>query len=91
MVPGQSWLSRHTINVILNLPANSDYQVKVVIQPEGIQQIKGEDMDAAIPAAGVMVNSGKLTGTSCEQAIKKAIHYVEQLGVGKGIHQLQIA
>ena len=48
-------------------------------------------MDAAIPAAGVMVNSGKLTGTSSELAFKKAIHYVEQLGVGKGIHQLPIA
>jgi leucyl-tRNA synthetase len=57
--------------------------IKVVIQPEGVPQIKGEEMESAIPAAGVMVNSGKLTGTPADQAIKKAIHYVEQLGVGK--------
>jgi leucyl-tRNA synthetase len=57
--------------------------IKVVIQPEGVPQIKGEEMESAIPATGVMVNSGKLTGTPADLAIKKAIHYVEQLGVGK--------
>lgn len=59
-------------------------QIKVVIQPEGTPSIKSEDMDAAIPAAGVMVNSGRLTGTSSVLAFKNAIHYIEQLGVGKG-------
>jgi leucyl-tRNA synthetase len=57
--------------------------IKVVIQPEGEPQINGDDMESAIPAAGVMVNSGKLTGTPADLAFKKAIHYVEQLGVGK--------
>ncbi len=70
-------------NVILTLHENSDLQIKVVIQPEGTQPIKGADMDAAVPAAGVMVNSGRLTGTSGDQAFKKAIQFVEQMGVGK--------
>lgn len=58
--------------------------VKVVIQPEDIPQINGMEMESAIPAHGVMVNSGKLSGTSADQAFGKAIRYIEQLGVGKG-------
>ncbi len=57
--------------------------IKVVIQPEDIESIREEDMDAAIPAIGKMVNSGELTGTPADQAIKKAIAFVERLGVGK--------
>lgn len=58
-------------------------EVKVVIQPEGIPPISGAELDAAIPAYGVMVNSGKLTGTPAEVALKKATQYVESLGVGR--------
>lgn len=58
-------------------------QIKVVIQPEGTSPVKGQDLDAAVPASGVMVNSGKLTGTPSELAFKKAVQFIEQLGVGK--------
>ncbi len=57
--------------------------VKVVIQPEDIELICEEDMEASVPAIGRMVNSGDLTGTPADQAIDKAIAFVEKLGVGK--------
>ncbi len=57
--------------------------VKVVIQPTDVDPIREEEMTAAVPAAGVMVNSGPLTGTDGEVAFDRAIAYVEEKGVGK--------
>jgi leucyl-tRNA synthetase len=57
--------------------------VKVVIQPAGVNIVKGEDLTDPIPASGKMVNSGSLTGTSGDQSFSKAVEYVKQLGVGK--------
>ncbi len=59
-----------------------DLPIKVVIQPANIDPIKELDMDAAVPANGVMVNSGELTGTNGEIAFDSAINYIEKLGVG---------
>ncbi|MBA4420683.1 MAG: leucine--tRNA ligase [Anaerolinea sp.] len=60
-----------------------ELEIKVVIQPDGIAPIKSDEMETSFPAYGVMVNSGKLTGTKADQAFKRAIQFVEQLGVGK--------
>lgn len=57
--------------------------IRVVIQPEGLDALDGKDMTAAVPAYGVMVNSGNLTGTPADEAKKAAIVFVEKLGVGK--------
>jgi leucyl-tRNA synthetase len=56
-------------------------EIRIVIQPEGEPQAVAE-MTAAVPAAGVMVNSGPLTGTSGEQAFDRAVEHVEKLGAG---------
>lgn len=58
-------------------------EIKVVIQPEGVGPIAPEEMTEALPALGTMINSGPLTGTPGDQSLKKAIEYVESLGVGK--------
>ncbi len=58
--------------------------IAIVIQPPDQDPIQVEDMAAAIPAYGAMVNSGPLSGTPADQAVKKAIEYVEKLGAGKG-------
>ncbi len=60
-----------------------DLPIKVVIQPDDVDPIREADMEAAVPAIGRMVNSGSLTGTPADQAIDKAIAFVEKLGVGK--------
>jgi len=60
-----------------------DLPVRVVIQPEGQEPVKEEDMTAAVPAMGTMVNSGPLTGTLGDQSFDKAVEYVERIGVGK--------
>ena len=58
--------------------------VRVVIQPDDMEKLDGATMPEAIPAEGTMVNSGPLNGTPGDQALKKAIQFVEDKGVGKG-------
>ncbi len=57
--------------------------VKVVIQPAGLQIVDGADLTDAVPASGMMVNSGPLTGTPGDRSFKTAVEYVAKLGVGK--------
>ena len=57
--------------------------VKIVIQPEGMDDLKPEEMTEAIPAAGKMVNSGCLTGTPGEESFDRAVAYVQELKMGK--------
>jgi len=58
--------------------------IKVVVQPAGVSLIEADDMTASVPAAGTLVNSGELSGTPGDQSIKKAVEYVQKIGVGKG-------
>jgi leucyl-tRNA synthetase len=58
-------------------------EIKVVVQPAGISSIDPIEMKEAIPAAGTMVNSGPLSGTSAEKSFASAIKYVTEKGVGK--------
>ena len=60
-----------------------DLPVDVVIQPPDIAPLVSEEMEAAVPAVGEMVNSGPLTGTPGDQAFTRATAYVEEKGVGK--------
>ncbi len=57
--------------------------IRVVIQPIGIPVIVPDDMVAAIPASGTMVNSGELSGTPGDQSFDKAVEYIQKKGVGK--------
>ncbi len=57
--------------------------IVVVIQPPEMEEIISEDMEAAIPAAGAMVNSGPLSGTPAEEAFNRSVAYVEEHGAGK--------
>jgi leucyl-tRNA synthetase len=56
--------------------------IRVVIQPADAESIVEDQMTAAVPASGMMINSGPLTGTPADQAIKKAIQMVESKGAG---------
>jgi leucyl-tRNA synthetase len=58
-------------------------EVRVVIQPADEEPLDGTSMAESIPATGVMVNSGPLTGTPGDQAFNKAIEYIEKRGIGK--------
>ncbi len=58
-------------------------EVRVVIQPEGMEALDGASMSASVPASGVMVNSGPLTGTSADKAFHAAIKFVEKKDIGK--------
>lgn len=57
--------------------------IRVVIQPESMDEIVEEEMTAAIPASGVMVNSGELTGTPGGEAFERAIEFIQKKGSGK--------
>ena len=56
--------------------------IRVVIQPVDSAPIKPEDMATAIPASGVMVNSGPLTGTPADKAFEMATQFVTDQKVG---------
>jgi leucyl-tRNA synthetase len=59
-------------------------EVRVVIQPDGMDLLDGATMPASVPASGTMVNSGPLTGTSADEAFHAAVKFVEEKGFGKG-------
>lgn len=56
-------------------------EIRVVIQPEG-EAITSENMTESVPAHGMMVNSGHLSGTPGAQAFDAAVTYLEKLGKG---------
>ncbi len=60
-----------------------DLTIRVVIQPDDQKAISSDDMVEAVPATGVMINSGELTGTSGDLAFEKAIEYVRLKNAGK--------
>jgi leucyl-tRNA synthetase len=60
-----------------------DLPVIVVIQPPDEETIISEQMEAAVPASGEMVNSGPLTGTPGEVAFDRAVTYLEEHGIGE--------
>lgn len=59
-------------------------EVRVVIQPEGMEAIDPDEMTESVPAHGKMINSGALSGTPGDQAYEKAVAYVQKLGAGQG-------
>ena len=58
-------------------------EVRVVIQPPDVEPLDESMMKASVPASGAMINSGILTGTPGDQAFDRAIHYIEERGIGK--------
>jgi leucyl-tRNA synthetase len=58
-------------------------EIRVVIQPDDIEPLDGAFMVASVPASGVMVNSGVLTGTPGDQAFDRAISFIEERSIGK--------
>jgi leucyl-tRNA synthetase len=59
-------------------------EVRVVIQPEGEEQLDGATMAEAAPHYGVMVNSGPLDGAPAEEAVAKTVAYLEKNKIGAG-------
>jgi leucyl-tRNA synthetase len=59
-------------------------EVRPVIQPPDAAPLNGAEMTEAAAHSGVMVNSGPLTGTDADQAVKKTIQYLEKNEIGKG-------
>ena len=59
-------------------------EVRPVIQPPDSAPLDGATMKEAAAHYGVMINSGPLTGTSADEAVKKTIAYLEKKKVGEG-------
>jgi leucyl-tRNA synthetase len=58
--------------------------IVVVIQPSDVAPIHSDEMVAAVPASGEMVNSGPLTGTPGEQAFDQAVAYSSKKALASG-------
>ncbi len=56
--------------------------IKVVITPRDTT-IKAEDLDSAYTGEGILIDSGKFTGISNEDAKQKIVDYLEEKGVAK--------
>jgi leucyl-tRNA synthetase len=61
-----------------------DLEVRPVIQPPDTAPLDGKTMKEAAAHNGMMVNSGPLTGTNADEAVKKTIAYLEKNKLGKG-------
>jgi leucyl-tRNA synthetase len=59
-------------------------EVRPVIQPSDAATLDGKAMKEAALHYGVMVNSGPMTGTNADEAVRKTIAYLEKNKVGKG-------
>ena len=57
-------------------------EIRPVIQAPGAEVPSGEEMAAATVHQGTLVNSGPLTGTPAEEAVGKAIEFLEEKGTG---------
>lgn len=64
--------------------------IRVVIQPQGLPEIKDEDITMPMPAYGTMVNSGPLSGTPAKSSLQTAIAYVEKIGAGKAARNYRL-
>ena len=60
-----------------------DLPIVVVIQPAEEEPLDPAKMEAAVPAAGEMVNSGPLSGTPAEETFGRSVDYLEEKGVGQ--------
>lgn len=58
-------------------------EVRPVILPEGMVELKESEMIEAIPEYGSMINSGSLTGTPKDRAVNETIKFLEQRDVGE--------
>ncbi len=58
-------------------------EIRVVVQPDGVEPLDPAKMTEAVPAMGRLVNSGPVTGTPGDQSFQRAVAYVEAKGVGK--------
>ncbi|MCE5207684.1 MAG: leucine--tRNA ligase [Chloroflexi bacterium] len=58
-------------------------EIRVVVQPADMPEIKAEKMTESVPAFGTLVNSGPLTGTPGDHSFDAAIDFVEKRGTGK--------
>ncbi|MGH2581627.1 MAG: leucine--tRNA ligase [Anaerolineales bacterium] len=59
-------------------------EVRPVIQPQDSEPLDGKTMTQAAPHYGAMVDSGPLTGTNADEAVKKTIAHLEKNNIGEG-------
>ncbi len=57
-------------------------EVRPVIQPVDMPELRGDEMTKAVPEYGMMINSGSLTGTPGNQAFEKTIEFLESKKIG---------
>jgi leucyl-tRNA synthetase len=60
-----------------------DLGLRVVIQPPEMELLDSATMQSSVPADGMMVNSGELSGTPGDKAFDRAIDHIEKRGFGK--------
>jgi leucyl-tRNA synthetase len=58
-------------------------EIRPVIQAEGEELPRAEEMTEAIPAWGTMVDSGPLTGTPGSESFERTCEYLEERGTGQ--------
>ena len=60
-----------------------DLEVRVVVQPDDMDELDGATMEESVPAKGALANSGALTGTPGDQSVSAAIKFIAEKGTGK--------
>ena len=67
-----------------------DLPVKVVVQPAGEPALRGETLEAAAAAHGVLVDSGPFSGQPSAEAIRAMTQTAEERGIGRGEVQFRL-
>ncbi len=57
--------------------------IKIVIKPKDGSNLNVEEMEKAFTEKGILVDSGKFSGLSSEEAIPKIVEWLEREGIGK--------
>lgn len=60
----------------------NNLEIKIVIQNKNARNLDSRRLEQALEEKGTMINSGPLTGTPPNQAIKATLEYLEQNGYG---------
>ncbi len=86
-------LAEYGTGAVMGVPAHDerDFEfarkyalpIRVVIQPQGLEQLDPTTMTKAEPEAGLLVNSGEFTGLASEDAKLRIADWLEAKGCGK--------
>ncbi len=67
-----------------------DLPIRVVVLPEGVDELSVESLEEAFEEDGVLTESDRFTGLGSAEARRKITEYLEEKGLGKATVQYRL-